>query len=37
MYFLDVSKNRKRRWCSMSICGNRAKAATHRKAKAASS
>jgi len=36
MYFLDVSKNRKRRWCSMSICGNRAKAATHRKAKAAS-
>lgn len=37
MYFLDVSKNRKRRWCSMSICGNRAKAAAHRKAKAASS
>ena len=37
MYFLDVSKNHKRRWCSMSICGNRAKAATHRQAKAASS
>lgn len=37
IYFLDVSKNRKRRWCSMSICGNRAKAAAHRKAKAASS
>jgi predicted RNA-binding Zn ribbon-like protein len=36
LYFHDVSKNRKRRWCSMSICGNRAKAAAHRKAVAAS-
>lgn len=36
MYFLDVSKNHKRRWCSMSVCGNRAKAAAHRRAKAAS-
>lgn len=34
IYFLDVSKNHKRRWCSMSICGNRAKAAAHRKTKA---
>ena len=24
--FLDVSKNRSRRWCTMSACGNRAKA-----------
>ncbi len=36
MYFLDISKNHKRRWCSMSVCGNRAKAAAHRKAKVAS-
>jgi predicted RNA-binding Zn ribbon-like protein len=27
-YFLDQSKNRGRRWCSMAICGNRMKAAT---------
>lgn len=31
LYFLDVSKNHKRRWCSMEVCGNRAKAAAHRK------
>ena len=30
LYFLDVSKNGKRRWCTMSVCGNRAKAAAHR-------
>ncbi len=30
LYFHDVSKNRKRRWCTMSVCGNRAKAAAHR-------
>lgn len=30
MWFLDVSKNNKRRWCSMAVCGNRAKAAAHR-------
>lgn len=35
LYFLDISKNHKRRWCSMKICGNRAKAAAHRRAKAA--
>jgi predicted RNA-binding Zn ribbon-like protein len=29
-WFVDVSKNRKRRWCTMAICGNRAKAAKHR-------
>lgn len=31
MYFLDVSKNHKRRWCMMEVCGNRAKAAARRK------
>jgi predicted RNA-binding Zn ribbon-like protein len=28
--FYDTSKNRKRRWCRMEICGNRFKAAQHR-------
>jgi predicted RNA-binding Zn ribbon-like protein len=28
--FVDESKNRSRRWCSMSECGNRAKARRHR-------
>jgi predicted RNA-binding Zn ribbon-like protein len=27
--FLDNSKNRSRRWCDMSVCGNRAKASRH--------
>jgi predicted RNA-binding Zn ribbon-like protein len=27
--FWDVSKNRSRRWCSMRVCGNRAKARRH--------
>ncbi len=31
LFFLDVSKNHKRRWCSMEVCGNRSKAAAHRK------
>ncbi len=30
LYFLDVSKSHKRRWCSMDLCGNRAKAASFR-------
>jgi len=30
LWFLDVSKGHARRWCSMAVCGNRAKAATHR-------
>ena len=30
LWFYDVSKNHSRRWCTMSICGNRAKAALHR-------
>ena len=29
LYFYDVSKNHTRRWCSMSICGNRSKVAAH--------
>lgn len=27
--FLDVSKNKSRRWCDMKVCGNRAKARAH--------
>ncbi len=27
--FLDTSKNRRRRWCRMEVCGNRAKSARH--------
>lgn len=27
LYFYDTTKNHRRRWCSMAICGNRAKAA----------
>lgn len=27
--FLDQSRNRSRRWCSMAVCGNRAKARRH--------
>ena len=30
LWFHDVSKNHTRRWCTMAVCGNRAKAATHR-------
>ena len=30
MWFLDVSRGHGRRWCSMAICGNRAKAAAYR-------
>lgn len=29
LYFYDATKNHTRRWCSMSGCGNRAKAAAH--------
>jgi len=29
LYFYDSSKNRARTWCSMDLCGNRAKAAKH--------
>ncbi|MGD9563845.1 MAG: CGNR zinc finger domain-containing protein [Pyrinomonadaceae bacterium] len=27
LYFYDTTKNHRRRWCSMSVCGNRAKVA----------
>jgi predicted RNA-binding Zn ribbon-like protein len=30
LWFLDVSKGDARRWCSMAVCGNRAKATAHR-------
>jgi len=30
LWFHDVSKNHTRRWCTMALCGNRAKAAAHR-------
>ncbi len=30
LLFLDKSKSHARRWCSMALCGNRAKAAAHR-------
>lgn len=29
LYFYDATKNKSRRWCSMSGCGNRAKAQRH--------
>ena len=29
LYYYDISKNHKRRWCSMNACGNRMKAAAH--------
>lgn len=31
LFFLDKTRARARRWCSMAICGNRAKQAAHRK------
>jgi predicted RNA-binding Zn ribbon-like protein len=30
LVFLDRTKAHSRRWCSMAVCGNRAKAAAHR-------
>jgi predicted RNA-binding Zn ribbon-like protein len=35
--FYDATKNGRRRWCDMSTCGNRAKAARHRAKSSASS
>ncbi len=34
LLFLDRTKAHGRRWCSMAVCGNRAKAAAHRARKA---
>jgi len=31
LWFLDRTKGGRRRWCSMAICGNRAKASAHRR------
>jgi predicted RNA-binding Zn ribbon-like protein len=30
LLFLDRTHGRARRWCSMTVCGNRAKQAAHR-------
>jgi predicted RNA-binding Zn ribbon-like protein len=30
LLFLDRTRARARRWCSMAVCGNRAKQAAHR-------
>ena len=30
LWFLDRTKGHRRRWCSQTVCGNRAKAAAHR-------
>ena len=30
LFFADHTRGRARRWCSMAICGNRAKQAAHR-------
>ncbi|BFM05230.1 CGNR zinc finger domain-containing protein [Halioxenophilus aromaticivorans] len=30
LWYVDNSKNQQRRWCSMAVCGNRAKAAGYR-------
>lgn len=35
--FYDTSKNKSRQWCDMKVCGNRAKARTHRARSAAAS
>lgn len=37
MAFYDRGKNNRRRWCTMAICGNRAKVAAYRGRKAGSS
>ena len=36
LLFLDRTKAHARRWCSMAVCGNRAKAAAHRARRASS-
>lgn len=37
LFYLDETKNHTRRWCTMSVCGNRAKAAAFRARKKQSS
>jgi len=36
LHFLDTTRDRRRRWCSMAVCGNRAKQAALRIRRAAS-
>jgi predicted RNA-binding Zn ribbon-like protein len=36
LYFYDESRTRRRRWCSMKTCGNRAKVAAHARRKRSS-
>jgi predicted RNA-binding Zn ribbon-like protein len=31
LFFYDTTKNHARRWCSMSVCGNRIKVAAHHR------
>jgi predicted RNA-binding Zn ribbon-like protein len=31
LVFLDTTRDHRRRWCSMAVCGNRAKQAAHRR------
>lgn len=33
LMFADHTRGHARRWCSMSVCGNRAKVAAHRRRK----
>lgn len=35
LMFVDRTRGRRRRWCSMGVCGNRAKVTAHRKRKRA--
>jgi predicted RNA-binding Zn ribbon-like protein len=35
LHFLDTTSDRRRRWCCMAVCGNRAKQAAYRSRKAA--
>lgn len=37
LHFLDTTSDRRRRWCCMAVCGNRAKQAAYRSRKAAAS
>lgn len=37
LHFLDTTRDGRRRWCSMAVCGNRAKQAAHRSRKSAAS
>ena len=36
LWFYDRTKAHRRRWCSMGVCGNRAKVRAHRERAAAS-